>query len=309
MLRVVERTPGLHLPPCLGVSSAPAKPDVSVVIATRDRPDELRRCLAAIVNSTVRASYQVVVVDDGSQPALTRSDIAVDGDLEVTLLRREGVGPAQARNAGIDGARGSAVLFTDDDTIPRLGWLDAAWDFLSTHPRHVGVTGPTTSPPYDRLYFHSVSATVPGHFLTCNIAYRREALLEIRGFAEIFPYAHAEDLDLGVRITKLGEVGYSEGMSVVHPPRPATLVAQMRRGRDMASDAMLFARHPDVYPTARYMTGTGYALALNAKRWLHSAARDMYGVGANPWRALRFLALASGYTAQGCTTLLGRALK
>jgi hypothetical protein len=95
-------------------------------------------------------------------------------------------------------------------------------------------------------------------------------------------------------------------MEVVHPPRPIGLLAQVRRGRYLASDAALFGRHPDVYPMVRYVSAPGYAFALNSKRWLYSAARDVYGVRRNPWRALRFLALAAAYTAYGCCALVGR---
>ncbi len=288
------------------MSDEHAPPEATVVLPTRDRPHELRRCLAAILESAARTSYEIIVVDDGSEPALVPENIICEGGPDITLLRRDGMGPARARNAGIHEARGSVVLFTDDDTIPQRGWVDAACDFLSTHPVHVGVEGPTTSPPFDPLYFHSVRATVPGSFLTCNIAYRRHALLHVGGFADAFPFPHAEDLDLGLRITKLGELGYTETMTVVHPPRPVSLRNEMRRGRVMASDATLFARHPEMYPKVRYVSGAGYAFVLNAKRWLYCAVRDVYAVGGNPWRGLRFLALASGYTLWGSVALLVR---
>lgn len=277
-------------------------PDITVVIATRNRATELRRCLAAIVVSPPRAAYEIIVVDDGS-------DVAISDDSGFTMLRCEGVGPARARNIGIAAARAPVVLFTDDDTIPHPGWVDAAHDFLTTHPDCVGVEGPTLSPPFDPLYFNSVRSSTPGSYLTCNIAYRRSALQQVAGFAEVFPFAHAEDLDLGVRITQLGALGYSTAMTVVHPPRAVPLLAQVRKGRIMASEATLYTRHPDVYPVARYLSGSGYALALNLKRWVHSAVRGTHGVGRNPWRLLRFTVLAVGYSLEGAAVLITRALR
>jgi GT2 family glycosyltransferase len=278
------------------VATEPADPQVTVVVPTRDRPQELRRCLGAILESAAGTSYAIIVVDDGSRVALTPADVTFDHPATITLLRREGIGPAGARNVGIDSSNGPTVLFTDDDTIPRSGWVDAAADFLASHPDHVGVAGATNSPPFDPLYFHSVDASGPGQFLTCNIAYRRGALREIGGFYEEFPYPHAEDLDLGARISKHGTVGFCDAMAVVHPPRPVSLLAQIRRGRLLTSDAMLFARHPDRYQAVNYVSGAGWAFMLNTKRWLYCMRHDVYGVGRNPWRALRFLALATGFT-------------
>jgi glycosyltransferase involved in cell wall biosynthesis len=295
---------GSHLSPC-GLVSARDSCDVSVVVPTRGRVDELRRCLGAISSSETQASYEIIVVDDGSDPPLATADLVLPRGPKIRLLRRQGLGPASARNAGIKAARGTAVLFTDDDTIPLPGWVDGAWDFLVAHPPSVGVAGPTTSPAYDRLYFHSVRSVSPGTFLTCNIAYRRAELEFVGGFAEVFPLAHAEDLDLGIRMIKLGPVGYTDAMAVVHPPRPIRLLAQMRKGHALASDATLFRRHPDVFPKSRWSPRL-YTLGLNAKNWGYCAVRDVYGVALNPWRAIRFGALACGYTVIGLYSLVGR---
>jgi glycosyltransferase involved in cell wall biosynthesis len=286
-----------------------AAPQVTVLIPTRDRPEELRRCLAAIVGCPTRCSYEIIVIDDGSLRALTPYSLGIDTSARFRVLRCDGIGPARARNVGISKARAPVVLFTDDDTIPCQGWVDEASDFLSTHPDYIGVEGPTTSPPYDPLYFHSVRSMRPGGYLTCNIAYRANALRAVGGFAEEFPFPHGEDLDLGIRITRLGTLGYTETMNVLHPPRPAGLYSQIRKGRIMASDATLFEHHPDSYPRPQYLSGAGYALALNAKRWLHSALRDGHRIRGNPWRVLRFVTLAVGYTIQGVAALIGRSLR
>jgi Glycosyl transferase family 2 len=47
-------------------SATPPRHDASVVICTRDRPDELRRCLASLPQQTLRAR-EVIVVDNASR--------------------------------------------------------------------------------------------------------------------------------------------------------------------------------------------------------------------------------------------------
>ena len=275
------------------------------MIPTRDRRELLQRCLDAIRAQETAIVFEVIVVDDGSTPPLKRSDLSESANgPDVIIVRREGSGPGLARNAGVQHARGAVVLFTDDDTVPATTWLGAACLFLADHPDHLGVEGPTLSEPFDPLFFHSVSAYTPGTYLTCNVGYRRSTLDAVGGFAREFTSAHAEDLDLGFRVSSLGPVGYSADMKVEHPPKAVTLRWSIRRGRDLASDACLYRRHPHLYPRARFFTSRGYAFGLNVKHWIYSVARDTYDVRADPRRAARFLALAVGYSAVGAMTIV-----
>jgi glycosyltransferase involved in cell wall biosynthesis len=85
-------------------------PQFSVVIATHDRPDLLRRAVGSVLAQTV-ADLEVIVVDDASvcPPELPP-------DPRVRLIVHDfNSGPAGARNTGIAAARGDAVVFLDDD--------------------------------------------------------------------------------------------------------------------------------------------------------------------------------------------------
>src|SRR3954452_18652853 len=88
-------------------------PEVSVVIPTRDRLDELDRALGlALAQRDV--TLEVIVVDDGSAvPVLSPRD-----DERVRILRLEGEGSvARARNQGILAATGRWIAFLDDDAL------------------------------------------------------------------------------------------------------------------------------------------------------------------------------------------------
>lgn len=90
--------------------------DVTVVVPVKDRPDGLRRLLAALPTGL----GAVVVVDDGStDPAAIRG--AATG---ATVLRHPVArGPAAARNAGLAVATTPLVAFLDSDVVPEPGWL------------------------------------------------------------------------------------------------------------------------------------------------------------------------------------------
>ena len=71
---------------------------------------------------------EVLVVDDGSESP-TEVSSAVDRH-RATLIRRNGDGPAAARNTGARAARGSYLCFTDDDCAPEAEWVERLVDAL-----------------------------------------------------------------------------------------------------------------------------------------------------------------------------------
>ncbi|HEX6204334.1 MAG TPA: glycosyltransferase [Solirubrobacterales bacterium] len=162
------------------------RPRVSVVVPTRDRPELLRRCLAALEQQKV--PVEVVVVEDS-----------------------EGRGPAWARNEGVRRAGGEVVCFTDDDCAPVPGWAEGL-----TQPIFAGEAEATSGPvsmgegatAADRAWeaivdYLQVRAAVPGtaspgFAVTANLAARR-SLLERLPFDESFPAAAGEDRDWGER--------------------------------------------------------------------------------------------------------------
>jgi glycosyltransferase involved in cell wall biosynthesis len=94
---------------------------ISIIVPTRDRFELLARMLASMQLQTY-ASYEVIVVDDGSTTE-TRGRYAglwetLDSRFLLLSLGQPGAagaGPSVARNAGMAAATGSVVAFCDDD--------------------------------------------------------------------------------------------------------------------------------------------------------------------------------------------------
>jgi cellulose synthase/poly-beta-1,6-N-acetylglucosamine synthase-like glycosyltransferase len=108
----------------------------SVIVATRDRPAALARCLRALARlDQPPGGFEVVVIDDGGRAPLAPALDAVARRLDVALIRRTCPGgPATARNAGAAQARGRVLAFTDDDCRPEPGWLCALARRLANAP-------------------------------------------------------------------------------------------------------------------------------------------------------------------------------
>jgi glycosyltransferase involved in cell wall biosynthesis len=89
-------------------------PLVSVVIATKKRPELLVRAISSVLRQTI-ADLEVIVVMDGEEPeTLTRLAAIGDSRLRVQVNPLS-FGPGAARNAGAALATGVWVAFLDDD--------------------------------------------------------------------------------------------------------------------------------------------------------------------------------------------------
>jgi glycosyltransferase involved in cell wall biosynthesis len=196
---------------------------ISVVVPTRDRPDGLARCLAALAGQTCADRLEIVVVDDGSQDG---------GQIEARVsharrryVRLEGTGPASARNAGIRAARGRVVCFTDDDCEPEPDWAARLVGAIEAG-RATASAGQTLTPgPADSfaqatqlIVDHLVessrrSAELVGFAPSCNLACRADVLREIP-FDERFP-SYGEDRDWCARLLAAGHTLHWEAGAVV----------------------------------------------------------------------------------------------
>jgi GT2 family glycosyltransferase len=276
--------------------------DGSVVIPTRNRPLDLSRCLLALSTQETKRRFEVIVVDDGSSPPIRPADLRTVS--AARLIPSPGVGPAAARNRGVRAARAPVVLFTDDDTAPSPRWLESACTFLEAHADHIGVEGPTVSLPFDWLYERSVENHRPGAYWTCNVAYRRDALHQLRGFAEVFPGPHCEDLDLALRALRLGPIGFVADMAVTHYPTSVTVRDIFRRTFFLSSEMVLHRRHPEHFASklpVRLRPPFGLLRYFARTLW-----RERRAMVTRPRRSARFLLVAAGQLAVSGFTSIRR---
>jgi len=111
---------------------------VSIVIATRDRPDDLMQCLTALCSLVTHRSVDIVVVDNNPASGLTSP--IVKQFPSVTLIHEIRRGSSYARNAGVKASTGEIIVMIDDDVTVPPDWLER----LLTHfarPDVMVVTG------------------------------------------------------------------------------------------------------------------------------------------------------------------------
>jgi glycosyltransferase involved in cell wall biosynthesis len=201
------------------------QPEVSVVVATRDRPEHLRRLVDSLAEQSLEPSrFEVIVVDDASAADPLPGE-PPDG-VRLRLIRHPASrGPAAARNTGWRSAGAPVIAFTDDDCVATPGWLEAV---LAEAGRNGEAIVQGRTEPADPSQVRPLSKTMEvsglnGLFETCNVAYPRALLERIGGFDEQFRHACGEDVDLASRAIAAGGRPAFSGDAVVrhavHQPR------------------------------------------------------------------------------------------
>jgi hypothetical protein len=112
---------------------------VSVVIATRNRAEMLKRALRSLSRQT-RLPDEVVIVDNASTDATADVALSFRDGLNLKLVREDQVGIPHARNAGLRHALGDILAFIDDDCEAEPDWLAEMEKPFLKDP-HVGSVG------------------------------------------------------------------------------------------------------------------------------------------------------------------------
>lgn len=192
----------------LGTVAGTGLPSCTVVIPTRDRPQLLADCLESLARSDYpRDLFDVVVVDDGDRgdPRPAAAVNAMIDRLNVSLEETSGRGPSVARNRGACRARGSILLFTDDDCRADAQWLRTLAQSIRDSPATAAGGrivnrfednrwSSASQRVLDMVYAYYNADPASATFLASNnLAAHREAFRELGGFHEEFRWAEDRD--------------------------------------------------------------------------------------------------------------------
>lgn len=194
-----------------GPAATDVGPCVSVIIPTYNRLRVLRRALSSLAAQTLPPDrYEVVVVDDGSDPPLTSADFPAV-PYRLTLQRQDHQGPTAARNLGARVSHGGVLVFVDDDVCADPRALESMRDHCRVHP-HVVVIGSLSVPEAARRstfarVMADEHATARGNqevaFTACQsglLAIDREAFATLGGFRDPGGgWPNWDDVELGYR--------------------------------------------------------------------------------------------------------------
>lgn len=256
--------------------------DITVVVPVRDRPDQLRRCLAAL------SPLRILVVDDASTNPLAVEHAARCNGADYLYLGTN-VGPAGARNAGLNQVSTPLVAFVDSD-------VEVHASALLTLARHcddpqVALVGPavvgrtrSSRPKWFERYDVAASSldlgkvggrVSPGAAVgwlpsACLVA--RTGLLA-GGFDDSMRVG--EDVDLVWRLGERGlSVRYDPSVTALHDVRPTVREWLGRKFLYGTGGADLASRHgSNVAPAVLSpVMAVGAAAALIRRPWSAAVA-------------------------------------
>jgi glucosyl-dolichyl phosphate glucuronosyltransferase len=260
--------------------------DLSIVICTHNRADDVGDCLAALVPQLDKSSTEVKVIDSGSREDQRRTLERLVASLpRVELGRMNEPGVSLARNKGIGETKGEWVAFLDDDTLPSADWLENAQRLMSLVPEECAIIAGAVFPefpkgasrPLGKRWSQMLSlvqrsgegdCTASCSMVAANVLFRRSALVEGGGFSTALGRHGTTLLSGGEKLLQeqLIERGwrawYSDRLKVRHKISAERLTQEwiLRRAYwDGLSDqriSALNARKPNVFEVGKVLAKT-----------------------------------------------------
>ena len=221
-------------------------PRVTVVVASRNRRDEL-------LSSLARHRAPVILLDNGSTDGTVDAVHAAHPHVRVVALGRNHGAPA--RNVGVELAETPFVAFADDDSWWAQGSLRRVADLMAGHPRLALVGARILVGPEERedpvcteMAVSPLAPTTVGPrllgFIACGTVVRRDAFLEVGGFDDVIVFPGEEERVAWDLATGGWDLAYVADVVAHHHPstkrdgadrrramqeRSALLTAAMRR--------------------------------------------------------------------------------
>jgi glycosyltransferase involved in cell wall biosynthesis len=215
-------------------------PTFSVVVAAYNAARTLPATIRSVLAQT-RSDFELIVVDDGSTDgtADTASNLP---DERVVYVRQQNLGPAAARNAGIEKATGTLVSFLDSDDLWLPNYLETvsaafdadpgadlaftdAWRLDDTtrrvHRRTImSQQHPPARPPAEPEEL--LAALLERNFVYTSATVRRSALTASGGFKTL---TRSEDYELWLRLAAQGARFVNTGkILAVYRDRPGSRI-------------------------------------------------------------------------------------
>ncbi len=213
------------------------KVEISIIVPVFNQFEFTHACLASLQEHQENHRFEIILVDDCSTDATAEAVPRIPG---IVYLRNEtNAGFIVSCNRGAEQARGKYLLFLNNDTLVKEGWLGALMDTFAEEPR-AGIVGSKLLYPDGRLQeaggiiWRDASGWNYGKFddpQKPEYNYLREVdycsaaalmipkalFLSVGGFDSRYEPAYYEDTDLAFKVRQAGhKVLYQPLSEVIH---------------------------------------------------------------------------------------------
>lgn len=114
---------------------------ISIIVPVYNMDGYLDRCLGSIVRQTF-TDFEVLLVDDGSTDGSERRcDEWEQNDPRIRVIHKENGGLSDARNVGLDAAKGDFIAFVDSDDYLAKDMLEKLYAAVTKQNAEMGICG------------------------------------------------------------------------------------------------------------------------------------------------------------------------
>jgi GT2 family glycosyltransferase len=226
---------------------------ISIVIPTKDRPQDIIRCIGSILIQALLPDEIIIVDASDGQKLKSRIGAFKSGKINFIYIHTR-PGLTYQRNVGIATSSGDIIIFLDDDVILDKEYIQNIMKvFENDLKKNVGgVTGNNMfkkpQSPFRHLIGHcyrtafllsiysngkfrlsghptfvheKVKKVLPIECLAgCNMAFRREIFEEFQFDKNLHGYAYMEDCDIAYRVSQKYKNMYTPFAKLVHNVSP-----------------------------------------------------------------------------------------
>lgn len=194
--------------------------EITIIIPVKNNQKGIYLFLNEFFSTHSAGSFprEIIIIDNNSSPKIELKP--TDYPIPVRLLTCSKIGPASARNFGVQHSKTEWILFTDSDCIPTSNLLTG---YLKVQNGSVGYAGNIKAYGQDIIskYYEQQEILVPpkvyerpnqprpDYLITANCLVWRHAFDKIGGFNETIKIAGGEDIDLGFKLLNIGQLSYA----------------------------------------------------------------------------------------------------
>lgn len=232
--------------------------NLSVIIATHNRPESIARLLRCLAPQLRSGEREIILAENGTAaPAILPADLP-----PLRHLHEPRAGKCRIQNCAIAAASGAILVFLDDDLAAGDRYLDAVEEFFAAHPEFAAMAG-RVAPAEDPIkkagarwvyldlpiFERGDKAIEVRGVIGANMAFRADAIARVGPFDErLGPGAggHEEETEMSARLKRAGyKIGYAPDAIVYHEVDPARADRErfIRVSRERGRCRMLHEEH------------------------------------------------------------------